>query len=100
MTSLDPFTNHSLAVKNFEAYNRVTRDILENTGVVIWDSTVPLSLIYTLQCVRRPTTTPVSFWWKCVDFGHVGYLVADQCADMLLNYVCNKYMSFGIDYCE
>lgn len=93
------FASHALSHENFDAYNRVAREALAGSGVVIWDSTVPLSRLYIFQCWRVQEMTPVTFWWKCKDELHVGYNAVEQYADMLLNHVCNKYMSLASDYC-
>lgn len=99
MTDMNIFSRYKESISNFEAYNREAREILERSRVVIWDSTVPLSRAYVFQCYSQEKTTSMTFWWKCLDRLHVGYIVVEQYTDMLLNDVCNKYMSLPHDYC-
>ncbi|KAG7159492.1 uncharacterized protein LOC121877330 [Homarus americanus] len=88
-----------LTLKNLQLYNSIVRESLEGTGVILWDSTLPLSQAYTSECVLRPKSLFPSYSWKCFDENHVGYIVVEQYADMILNDVCNKYMNLKPEYC-
>ncbi|XP_047493536.1 uncharacterized protein LOC125042114 [Penaeus chinensis] len=79
--------------------NRRAVEQLQGTGVIVWDSTVPLSVQYTDACLQHHKRTPPMFKWKCDDIGHLGYIFVDQVADMLYNAVCNKYLDLDEDYC-
>ncbi|KAK8751715.1 hypothetical protein OTU49_009917, partial [Cherax quadricarinatus] len=57
---------------NYVLYNEIAVQELAGTGVVVWDSTVPLSDGYARECIRSPNKqTPPYFHWKCQDLGHV-----------------------------
>lgn len=86
-------------IRNFQRYNSLARQAMKGTGVVVWDSTIPLSLNYVRKCHTHPEDTPVTFWWKCEDKTHVGYILVEQFADMVLNTLCNTYLGLGDDYC-
>nr|XP_053642175.1 uncharacterized protein LOC128695524 [Cherax quadricarinatus] len=84
---------------NYGLYNKVVVEELAGTGVIIWDSTLPLSRAYSLYCDIYPRHTPPWYQWKCEDVGHVGYILVDQYADMIFNDYCNRYLKLGKDYC-
>nr|XP_053642205.1 uncharacterized protein LOC128695555 [Cherax quadricarinatus] len=84
---------------NYGLYNKVVVEELAGTGVIIWDSTLPLSRVYTVYCETYPRNTPPMNHWKCGDAGHVGYILVDQYADMIINDYCNKYFNLGKNYC-
>lgn len=95
----NPNTTNSFNAATIEKYNQIARETLDGTGVVVWDSTLPLSRAYTLECLAHPKTTPDTFWWKCNDKRHVGYILVDQYADMLLNYACNTHINLDSHFC-
>ncbi|XP_045623359.1 uncharacterized protein [Procambarus clarkii] len=84
---------------NYPLYNKAALEELSGTGVIIWDSTLPLSRAYTLRCEAQPLHTPPWHHWNCLDRGHVGYILVDQYADMIINDYCNKYLNLGQDFC-
>ncbi|XP_045623360.1 uncharacterized protein [Procambarus clarkii] len=84
---------------NYPLYNKAALEELSGTGVIIWDSTLPLSRAYTLRCEAQPLHTPPWHHWNCLDKGHVGYILVDQYADMIINDYCNKYLNLGQDFC-
>ncbi|XP_069192084.1 uncharacterized protein [Procambarus clarkii] len=84
---------------NYPLYNKAAVAALSGTGVIIWDSTVPLSRAYTLRCEAQLLHTPPWHYWNCQDPCHVGYILVDQYADMIINNYCNKYMNLGQDFC-
>ncbi|XP_045623356.1 uncharacterized protein [Procambarus clarkii] len=84
---------------NYPLYNKAALEELSGTGVIIWDSTLPLSRAYTLRCEAQPLHTPPWHHWNCLDPGHVGYILVDQYADMIINDYCNKYLNLGQDFC-
>lgn len=79
---------------NYVLYNEIAVQELAGTGVVVWDSTVPLSDGYARECIRSPNKqTPPYFHWKCQDLGHVGFILVDQYADMVINDFCYKHLN-------
>ncbi|KAG7165415.1 hypothetical protein Hamer_G007245, partial [Homarus americanus] len=84
---------------NFVLYNQLAVQELGNTGVIIWNSTVPLSLAYTKECTKNFRNTPPWYQWKCEDQGHVGYILVYQYVDMVLNDFCGKYLNLGHEFC-
>ncbi|XP_037786491.1 uncharacterized protein LOC119582347 [Penaeus monodon] len=92
-------TKFRYSEKTIDLINRSAVHQLQGTGVIIWDSTVPLSVQYTDACLQHHKRTPPMFKWKCDDIGHLGYIFVDQVADMLYNAVCNKYLDLDEDYC-
>ncbi|KAK3879747.1 hypothetical protein Pcinc_015733 [Petrolisthes cinctipes] len=95
----NPNSTNSFNAATIDKYNQIARDTLLGTGVVVWDSTLPLSRAYTLECKAHPRTTPVTYWWKCKDKKHVGYVLENQYADMLLNFACNVHLNLNSYYC-
>ncbi|XP_069177056.1 uncharacterized protein [Procambarus clarkii] len=84
---------------NYPLYNKAALAALSGTGVIIWDSTVPLSRAYILRCEAQLLHTPPWHHWNCLDPYHVGYILVDQYADMIINDYCNKYLNLGKDFC-
>ncbi|XP_069158486.1 uncharacterized protein [Procambarus clarkii] len=84
---------------NYPLYNKAALEELSGTGVIIWDSTLPLSRAYTLRCEAQHLHTPPWLHWNCRDIGHVGYILVDQYADMIINDYCSKYLHLGPDFC-
>lgn len=80
-------------------YNRIAQEKLQETGVVIWDSTLPLSAAYIQQCLNDPNETPPLYAWKCDDVIHIGYIAVEQYVDMIYNEFCNKYFDAN-GYCS
>ncbi|XP_047492901.1 uncharacterized protein LOC125041716 isoform X2 [Penaeus chinensis] len=73
---------------------------LQGTGVVIWDSTLKLSLAYTEECVRVRRVTPDNYEWNCADHGHIGYIMLEQYTDMIYNAFCNRFLNLTEEYCN
>ncbi|KAK4289441.1 hypothetical protein Pmani_037580 [Petrolisthes manimaculis] len=84
---------------NFDLNNRVAREVLNGSGVVVWDSTLPLSHLYAKECLTRNLNTPPRYYWKCNDHNHVGFILSDQYANMIVNDYCNAYLDLGVEYC-
>ncbi|KAK3873126.1 hypothetical protein Pcinc_021845 [Petrolisthes cinctipes] len=84
---------------NFHLNNRVAREVLTGSGVVVWDSTLPLSHLYAKKCLTRNINTPPRYYWKCKDDNHVGFILSDQYANMIVNDYCNAYLDLGVEYC-
>lgn len=88
---------------NFQAtemYNDIARQLLQGTGVVLWDSTLPLSVIYANECMKTRRLTPITYDWKCHDVNHLGYIMLEQYADMVYNGICNRYLDLSDEYCN
>lgn len=83
----------SFTVDNIRHYNALYKQTLKNTGVVFWDSTLPLSRAYNQECLRNPRHFRDTLWWMCKDVVHVGYILVRQYADMVLNAACGRSMS-------
>lgn len=83
----------SFTVANFREYNAIYRRVLKDTGVVFWDSTLPLSRAYNQECLRNPRHLEDTLLWMCKDVVHVGYILWNQYADMVLNAACGQRMS-------
>ncbi|XP_063597975.1 uncharacterized protein LOC134774583 [Penaeus indicus] len=83
----------SFTVDHIREYNALYKQALENTGVVFWDSTLPLSRAYNQECLRNPRHFGDTLWWMCKDVVHVGYILVNQYADMVLNAACGRRMS-------
>nr|XP_045619620.1 uncharacterized protein LOC123771213 [Procambarus clarkii] len=84
------------SIRNYVLYNKIAVQELSGTGVIIWDSTRPLSTDYAHHCIKNPEMqTPPYFYWKCQDLGHVGYILVDQYADMIINDFCNKHLNIS-----
>ncbi|XP_047491525.1 uncharacterized protein LOC125040826 isoform X2 [Penaeus chinensis] len=81
-------------------YNSIARQKLQATGVVIWDSTLRLSVAYSEECTRSNRVTPGSHDWNCVDNGHIGYIMLEQYTDMIYNAFCNRFLNLTDDYCD
>lgn len=90
----------SFSAENIQYYNGVFRRVLADTGVLLWDSTLPLSLAYSLECMKNPRHNNETLWWMCGDRTHVGYILLHQYADMVLNVACNKYMTLEQNSCH
>ncbi|KAK4316541.1 hypothetical protein Pmani_012316 [Petrolisthes manimaculis] len=85
---------------NYALFNEVAEDVLAGTGVVLWNSTLPMSYLYALECIRSPhRETLPSRHWNCPDTGHVGYILVSQYTNMVLNDYCNRFLGFGEEYC-
>ncbi|KAK3882221.1 hypothetical protein Pcinc_013394 [Petrolisthes cinctipes] len=85
---------------NYALFNEVAVDVLSGTGVVIWNSTLPMSYLYALECIRSPhRRTLPSRHWNCPDTVHVGYILVSQYTNMVLNDYCNRFLGFGEEYC-
>ncbi|XP_045623357.1 uncharacterized protein [Procambarus clarkii] len=85
---------------NYPLYNNAAMEALSGTGVIIWDSTVPLSRAYNVRCMTPPLLhTPPWHHWNCLDKAHVGYILVDQYADMIINDYCNKFLNLGPEFC-
>lgn len=80
-------------------YNSIARQQLQGTGVVVWDSTLKLSLAYTQECVRNRRVTPDNYEWNCADHGHIGYIMLEQYTDMIYNAFCNRFLNLSEEYC-
>lgn len=98
-----------IPLEDLEAYNRIAREVLAGTGVMVWDSSLPVSPSYTQyhQCTEDTSNSTITgstaawwWWWKCFDTDHTQAVVAEQNVDMLLSDACNMYMGMGTDYCE
>lgn len=100
VTDFSPFSQLVRSAVNYQMYNRIAYDILGRTEVIPWSSTIPLSRAYSEKCFQRRQTTPVSFFWKCADTMHVGYIAVEQFVEMLFNDFCNQYMSLTHDFCS
>ncbi|XP_037801125.1 uncharacterized protein LOC119596074 [Penaeus monodon] len=83
----------SFTVDNIRKYNALYRQALKKTGVVFWDSTLPLSRAYNQECLKNPRHFRDTLWWMCKDVVHVGYILVRQYADMVLNAACGRRMS-------
>nr|XP_045606320.1 uncharacterized protein LOC123763254 [Procambarus clarkii] len=81
-----------------DQFNSLAREWLSGSGVLVWDSTLPLANQYVQQCIKHHRQTPDNTW-KCNDVYHVGYIVIEQYADMLMNYICNRFLGVGDKYC-
>ncbi|XP_069179627.1 uncharacterized protein [Procambarus clarkii] len=93
-TNISNSTEPLLSFRNYVLYNKIAVQELSGTGVIIWDSTRPLSTDYAHHCIKNPEMqTPPYFYWKCQDLGHVGYILVDQYADMIINDFCNKHLN-------
>ncbi|XP_042878079.1 uncharacterized protein LOC122257080 [Penaeus japonicus] len=90
---------HRMSLNLTKLYNEIAVRELQGTGVIIWDSTLPLSVQYNDKCSKKNMNTPPLFRWKCSDSRHLGYIVVDQLANMIYNAVCNKYLDLSEDYC-
>lgn len=90
----------SFSTANIQLYNGVFRRVLAHTGVLLWDSTLPVSLAYSLECMKNPRHIPKTLWWMCNDRTHVGYILLHQYAEMVLNVACNKYMVLEQNSCH
>ncbi|XP_047473969.1 uncharacterized protein LOC125028580 [Penaeus chinensis] len=86
-------------VENFELFNRVSRQALAGTRVLVWDSGLPLAQAYTRECLATHVVTYPDYRWKCHDARHVGYILVEQYGDMILNFACNKYMDLSSEFC-
>ncbi|ROT61676.1 hypothetical protein C7M84_020524 [Penaeus vannamei] len=86
-------------VENFDLFNRVSRNALAGTGVLVWDSGLPLAQAYTRECLATHVVTYPDYRWKCHDARHVGYILVEQYGDMIFNFACNKYMDLSSDFC-
>ncbi|XP_063591284.1 uncharacterized protein LOC134768387 isoform X2 [Penaeus indicus] len=86
--------------KAITLYNSIARQQLQGTGVVIWDSTLKLSLAYTKECVRVRRVTPDNYEWNCADHGHIGYIMLEQYTDMIYNVFCNRFLNLTEKYCN
>ncbi|KAK4294781.1 hypothetical protein Pmani_032619 [Petrolisthes manimaculis] len=85
---------------NYALFNEVAEDVLAGTGVVMWNSTLPMSYLYALECIRSPhRQTLPSRHWNCRDNVHVGYILVSQYTNMVLNDYCNRFLGFGEEYC-
>ncbi|XP_047473280.1 uncharacterized protein LOC125028043 [Penaeus chinensis] len=82
----------------FRRYNSLFRESLRDTGVFVWDSNLPLSEAYTKECLITKAIT-LDFSWRCFDHIHSGYIVQEQFADMVFNFICNKRLDRPSDYC-
>lgn len=89
----------SFSTENIKHYNGIFRRVLADTGVLLWDSTLPLSLAYNLECMDNPRHINTTLWWMCGDRTHVGYILLHQYADMVLNVACNKHMVMDKNSC-
>ncbi|XP_064098417.1 uncharacterized protein LOC135209633 [Macrobrachium nipponense] len=83
-----------------DSFNNATNDIFADTKVVVWDSNLPLTDMYNDECLRHPRSQKGQRLWACEDKGHIGYIVINQYANMLLNSICNAAMEAGADYCR
>lgn len=88
-----------MSVNLTKLYNEIAVRELHGTGMVLWDSTFPLSVQYNDACGKKKRNTPPLFRWKCNDSRHLGYIVVDQFANMIYNAICNKYLDLDDDYC-
>ncbi|XP_068237194.1 uncharacterized protein [Palaemon carinicauda] len=70
-----------------DEYNAFAARLLRNTGVIVWDSCLPLSDMYVQECRRHPRNMKKSRHWLCNNKGHTGYIMVDQYANMVLNYI-------------
>ncbi|XP_069951726.1 uncharacterized protein [Cherax quadricarinatus] len=87
-----------LSDENMDVYNSFSRFCLVGSEVAVWDSTVPLSSAYSQHCRKYNKISP-DRTWRCDDGGHVGYIIIEKYVDMLMNYVCNRFLNLSDDYC-
>ncbi|XP_068204655.1 uncharacterized protein [Palaemon carinicauda] len=83
-------TNDIENPRNIDLYNRIANDILpRSSSFVVWNSTVPLSDLYSELCRTKGPVLPKTFQGRCNDPKHLGYIVIDQYLDMYLNDICS-----------
>ncbi|XP_064089899.1 uncharacterized protein LOC135203896 [Macrobrachium nipponense] len=77
--------------QNIDYYNRIANDLLpksSSSSFVVWNSTVPLSDLYSKLCEEKGSVLPHTVDWRCEDPKHLGYLIIDQYLNMYLNDIC------------
>lgn len=85
---------------NYALYNQMAVEVLTGSGVIIWNSTLPLSYLYAVHCFRNQKLyTPLTLYWNCPDEGHVGYIIENQYTNMIMNHYCNRALKLGDEYC-
>ncbi|XP_064103055.1 uncharacterized protein LOC135213107 [Macrobrachium nipponense] len=95
-----PELQHVWHNENVDYYNSVLKSKLSSSSssLIPWDSNVPLSGAYHNKCSADPRVSD-DLAWRCNDPVHMGFMVIDQYWNMFLNDACNRYFSFGEDYC-
>ncbi|KAK3869974.1 hypothetical protein Pcinc_024754 [Petrolisthes cinctipes] len=87
-------------VSNYALFNEVAVNVLTGTGVAMWNSTLPLSYLYALECVRHPERrTLPTYEWNCPGSGHVGFIMVHQYTNMVLNDYCNRFRDLEKEDC-
>nr|XP_045623384.1 uncharacterized protein LOC123773624 [Procambarus clarkii] len=79
--------------------------ILRSTGMWHWDSTLPFNLANIREChmlwnnsaLYEPLYT--DSWWHCQDVHHASYETNHDEIQMLLNLLCNPYLTRARNYC-
>ncbi|XP_066973303.1 uncharacterized protein [Macrobrachium rosenbergii] len=82
--------------QNIDYYNQIASDLLPDSPFVVWNSTVPLSDLYSEVCLRKGSVLPRTVDWRCDDVKHLGYIIIDQYLDMYLNDICCCFGKGGI----
>ncbi|KAG7161830.1 uncharacterized protein LOC121874669 [Homarus americanus] len=81
------------------------RTMLRSTGAWQWDTTLPFNLANLKECqaLRRAGFYNHSFykgrWWNCNDVHHASYETNSVEIQMLLNLLCNTYLTNTQQHC-
>ncbi|XP_045623322.2 uncharacterized protein [Procambarus clarkii] len=79
--------------------------LLRQTGVWLWDSTLPFNLANILECstLKENNFFDNSFytgrWWMCTDANHASFETNANELQMMFNYMCNNYLKTSQQYC-
>ncbi|XP_068218511.1 uncharacterized protein [Palaemon carinicauda] len=83
-------TNNIESPQNIDLYNQIAKDLLpKSPSFIVWNSTIPLSDLYSEFCRAKEAVLPKTFQWRCYDAKHLGYVMIDQYLDMYLNDICS-----------
>ncbi|KAK8405206.1 hypothetical protein O3P69_001639 [Scylla paramamosain] len=81
-----------------DQYNTFFSSYVSGTDITLWDSNIPFSDAYYVQC-RQDYKNSYDMSWNCANPLHSGYVAVEMYINMLLNDICNPFLHLDSGYC-